>query len=136
MKSIDAEIFEVEQRLHLREASLKRNAVEVKNRSIKALMSPVSIVAAVALGFLVAGGIGRRKAKAKANAPVVSQETKEQTKGFAVGGLLMTAATWFLKNQFGGPVGLAQYVISKLRKDRAPTQTPARVTPTRVTPRY
>lgn len=122
MKSIDKEIFEVEQRLHMREASLKRNARETRQRSVKALMSPVSIVAAVALGFLVAGGVGRRKAKA--SAPAVSKETKEQSKGFAVGGLLMTAATWFMKNQFGGPVGLANFVISKVRKGKTPPQRP------------
>ena len=118
MKSIDAEIFEVERRLHLREASIRRDARELKQRTVKALMSPVSIVAAVALGFLVAGGVGRRKARA--NAPAVSQETKEQSKGFAVGGLLMAAVTWFIKNQFGGPVGLAQFVVSKIRKDEHP----------------
>jgi hypothetical protein len=118
MKSIDAEIFEVEQRLHLREAALKSEAREVKQRSVKALMSPVSIVGAVAAGFLVAGGLGRRKGRK--NAPAVSKETKEQSKGFAVGGLLMTAVTWFIKNQFGGPVGLAQFVISKVRKNQRP----------------
>ena len=122
MKSIDKEIFEVEQRLHIREASLKRSAVQTRQRSVKALMSPVSIVAAVALGFVVAGGVGRRKAKA--SAPAVSKETKEQSKGFAVGGLLMTAATWFIKNQFGGPVGLANFVISKVRKGKAQTPRP------------
>jgi hypothetical protein len=116
MKSIDAEIFEVEQRLHVREASIKRDARDVKQRTVKALMSPVSIVAAVALGFLVAGGVGRRKAKA--GAPAVSRETKEQSKGFALGGLLMTAMTWFIQHQFGGPAGLARFVISKVRKDR------------------
>jgi hypothetical protein len=120
MKSIDAEIYEVEQRLHLREAAIKSEARELKTRGTRALMSPASIVAAVALGFIVAGSVGRRKARR--NAPVVSQETKEQTKGFALGGLLMTAATWFIKNQFGGPVGLAHFVVSKTRKNqpRAP----------------
>ena len=120
MKSIDGEIFEVEQRLHLREAVLKSEARELKQRSARALMSPVSIVGAVAAGFLVAGGLGRRKARK--NAPAVSKETKEQSKGFAVGGLLMTAVTWFIKNQFGGPVGLAQFVVSKIRKN--PGQSP------------
>jgi hypothetical protein len=115
MKSIDAEIFAIEQRLHMHEAAVKRDARELKTRTVKALMSPVSIVAAVALGFLVAGGAGRRKARG--SAPAVSRETKEQSKGFAVGGLLMTAATWFLKSQFGGPVGLARFVVSKVRKD-------------------
>jgi hypothetical protein len=122
MKSIDAEIYAVEQRLHLREASVKHDTRELKRRSVKALMSPVSIVGAVALGFLVAGGIGRRRARGKA--PAVSEETKEQTKGFAVGGLLMTAATWFIRNQFGGPVGLAQYVVSKVRRNDNPGENP------------
>ena len=121
MKSIDAEIYEVEQRLRLRETSIKSEARELKARSMRALMSPASIVAAVALGFVVAGTVGRRRARR--NAPAVSQETREQGKGFAVGGLLMTALTWFIKNQFGGPAGLARFVVSKIRKnqDRAPT---------------
>ena len=121
MKSIDAEIYQLEQRLHLREAAIRGDARELKSRSARALMSPASIVAAVALGFLVAGGIGRRKARR--NAPAVSQETKEQTKGFALGGLILTAATWFIKNQFGGPVGLAQFVVSKIKKSQG--QAPA-----------
>ena len=125
MKSIDKEIFEVEQRLHMREALLRHNARETRQRSVKALMSPVSIVGAVALGFLVAGGVGRKRRRR--DAPAISQQTKEQTKGFAVGGLLMTAATWFIKSQFGGPVGLAHFVISKVRKN--PASGGARVPP-------
>jgi hypothetical protein len=117
MKSIDAEIYQVEQRLRLREAAIRHEARELKTRTAKALMSPASIAAALALGFLVAGGIGRRRARR--NAPAVSQETKEQGKGFALGGLAMTAATWFIRNQFGGPVGLAKYVTAKI-KNRNP----------------
>ena len=127
MKNIDKEIYEVEQRLHLREASLKRNTAEAKKRTVKALMSPVSIIGAVALGFLVAGGVGRRKPRR--NEPVVSQETKEQSKGFAVGGLLMTAATWLVKNQFGGPVGLAHFVLSKVRARQSATAAPRTAPP-------
>jgi hypothetical protein len=36
----------------------------------------------------------------------------------------MTAATWFIKNQFGGPVGLARYVVSKVRKDEIAARSP------------
>jgi hypothetical protein len=115
MKSIDAEIFEIEQRLHVREASLKRGALELKRRSLRALMSPVSIVAAVGLGVVVAGASARRRAGTRA--PAISRETKQKSKGFALGGLLMTAATWFIRSEFGGPVGLAQFVLSKVRKD-------------------
>jgi len=118
VKSIDAEIFEVERRLHLREAALKAETRALRTRTLSALKSPVTVVAAVAAGFLVAGGVGRRRARR--NAPAVSRQTKEQSKGFAVGGLLMTAVTWFIKNQFGGPVGLARFVLSKVRKDPKP----------------
>ena len=118
MKSIDSEIFELERRLHSRESALKAETRELKQRSVRALKSPVTIAAAVAAGFVVAGSLGRRRARR--NAPVVSRETKEQSKGFAVGGLLMTAATWFIRNQFGGPVGLARFVVSKIRRDPPP----------------
>jgi hypothetical protein len=124
MKSIDAEIHEVEQRLRLREAAVKGEARELKTRAARALMSPASIVAAVALGFVVAGAVGRRKARS--GAPAVSKQTKEQGKGFAVGGLLMTAVTWFIKNQFGGPVGLAHFVASKVRQKQHRALPPAR----------
>lgn len=116
MKAIDAEIFQLEQRLHGREAAIKRDARELKIRGVKALMSPVSIAVALAAGFVVAGRAGRRKAGG--SAPALSQDTKEQSKGFALGGVLMAALTWFIKNQFGGPVGLARFAISKIRKDR------------------
>ena len=122
MKRIDAEIFELEQRLHGHEFAIKRDARELKSRTGRALMSPVSIVAAVALGFLVAGRVGLRKARA--GAPAVSRETKEQSKGFALGGVLMAAATWFIKSEFGGPVGLAKFVVSKVRQKENRGQPP------------
>jgi hypothetical protein len=125
MKSIDAEILEIERRLHEREAAIKREARELKTRSARALMSPVSIVAAVALGFLAAGSAARRKARAPIRYRDRRKQTKERSKGFAVGGLLMTAATWLLKNQFGGPVGLARFVISKVGKNEKRAQPPS-----------
>lgn len=111
MKSIDKEIFEVESRLHMREALIKRTASDAKARSLRALASPASLVGAVALGFIVATRLGRRRSRA----PAVSQETKEQGKGFALGTLAMTGATWFIRSQFGGPVGLAQFLLGKIK---------------------
>jgi phage terminase large subunit-like protein len=118
MKSIDKEIFEVENRLHLREARIKQAARDTRARAVKALKSPAAVGGAVALGFVVAGFLGRRKGRVEA--PAVSQQTKEEAKGFAVAGLLMTAATWFIKSQFGGPVGLAHFVISKIKNRNQP----------------
>lgn len=116
MKSIDAEIYEVEQRLSMRKAALGRAAGETKRRAMKAMVSPAVLAGAVVLGFVVAGRIGRGRAKA----PVVSRQTKEQSKGFALGTMLMTAATWLIRSQFGGPAGLAQFALSKLRSSRLP----------------
>lgn len=117
MKSIDKEIFEVESRLHVREAAIKQAARATRQRTVQSLKSPVTIAAAVALGFVVAGGLGRRRA----SGPAVSQKTKEQTKGFALGSLLITGAMWFVRHQFGGPVGLAQFVISKIKNRKQPS---------------
>lgn len=115
MKSIDREIFEVESRLHLREARIKQAARDTKTRTLKALASPASLVGAVALGFIVATSLGRRRTRA----PAVSQETKQQGKGFALGTLAMTGATWFIRSQFGGPLGLAQFVLSKIKSRKS-----------------
>jgi len=54
MKSIDAEIFELERRLHAREAAIRREGRELRQRGTRALISPVSIVGALSLGFVVA----------------------------------------------------------------------------------
>ena len=115
MKSIDAEIVEVERRLHMREAAIRSEGRELRQRGARALMSPVTIVGAVALGFLVAGTAARRRALEPLKYRDRRRQPKE-SKGLALGGLAMTAATWFIRNQFGGPAGLAQFVLSKVRK--------------------
>ena len=116
MKSIDAEIVEVERRLHQREAAIRTEGRELRQRGARALVSPITIVGAVALGFLVAGTAARRRAREPLKYRDRRRQPKEQSKGLALGGLAMTAATWFIRNQFGGPAGLAQFVISKVRK--------------------
>jgi hypothetical protein len=115
MKSIDAEIFEVERRLHTREAAIRSESRELRQRGARALMSPVTIVGALALGFVVAGAAARRRAREPLKYRDRRRQPKE-SKGLALGGLAMTAATWFIRNQFGGPAGLAQFVLSKVRK--------------------
>jgi len=124
MKSIDAEILELERRLHTREAAIRREGRELRQRGARALMSPLSIVAAIALGFVVAGSAARRRARQPLKYRDRRRQPKEQSKGLAIGGLAMTAATWVIKNQFGGPAGLAQFVASKVRKKENRRLTP------------
>ena len=127
MKSIDAEIVEVERRLHAREAAIRREGRELRQRGTRALISPVSIVGALALGFVVAGTAARRRAREPLKYRDRRRQPKDSSKGLALGGLAMTAATWFIKNQFGGPVGLAQFVLSKVRKDQDRALTARRI---------
>ena len=130
MKSIDAEIAAVEQRIGQRKVALAYHTRAAQRRAAKKMVPPLALVGTVALGFFVAGlARGRRDRRA---APVVAQDTREQGKGFALGTLLMTGATWFIRSQFGGPVGLAQFVLSKARGGRSeatavPAEAPVRV---------
>ena len=124
MKRIDAEIFEVEQRMHEREAAIKQGVRELRSRGTRALMSPMTIGAVLVLGVVAVGAAARRKATAPVRHRDRRKQTGEPSKGFALGGVLMTAATWFVKNQFGGPVGLARFVISKVHKNENPAPPP------------
>jgi hypothetical protein len=125
MKSIDAEIVEVERRLHMREAAIRSEGRELRQRGARALVSPVTIVGAIALGFVVAGAAARRRAREPLKYRDRRRQPKEaQSKGLALGGLAMTAATWLIRNQFGGPAGLAQFVLSKVRKQQNRSQLP------------
>jgi len=127
MKSIDAEIAAVEERIAARKVLLRHTASTAKRRAAKRLGPPALLAGAVVLGLVALRFVrGRKTAE-----PVVAQDTKEQGKGFALGTLAMTGATWLIRSQFGGPVGLAHFVLSKVRGDRrAPaTAVPADIPP-------
>jgi hypothetical protein len=121
MKSIDAEIAAVEQRIGARKVALAYTASATKQRALKRMTSPAMLIGAVAVGFLAAGAIRRRKAKPE-RVPDRRKSVREEgkKKGFALGTLLMTGLTWLVRSQFGGPVGLAQFVLSKVRQSRSP----------------
>jgi hypothetical protein len=126
MKSIDAEILEVERRLALRKVALAHTASAAKRRAVTRLRSPAMMVGAVALGFLAAGLVRKKKTPAPAPDRRKSARDEGKKKGFALGTLAMTGLTWLIRSQFGGPVGLAQFVLSKLRHSRSPaTAVPA-----------
>jgi hypothetical protein len=123
MKSIDAEIAAVEQRIGQRKLTLAGTTRAAKRKAARTVVPPLAVVGALALGFFVAQRARRRGQRSE---PVVAQDTREQSKGFALGTLLMTGATWFIRSQFGGPVGLAQFVLSRLHGGRSPaTAVPA-----------
>jgi hypothetical protein len=127
MKRIDAEIAAVERRIGARKVAIAYAADTAKQRASSKLRSPAMLgVGAVALGLVVLKVVrGRRRS---ADVPQRRSIDREQTKGFALGTLLMTGATWLVRSQFGGPVGLAQFVLAKVRQSRSPaTAAPAQI---------
>ena len=118
----DQEIYEVEKRIAERRHRVEAVARQSGRAALKTLTSPWTLAGAAAVGFLVAGGIHRKHA----HGPTVSRETKEKAKGGAIASMAMAAATWVIKSQFGSPVAMAQYFLSKVKKQ--PPQ-PVRASP-------
>ncbi|MBV9190084.1 MAG: hypothetical protein JO292_02940 [Betaproteobacteria bacterium] len=108
----DQEIYEVERRIAERRHRVEAVARQSGQAALRALTSPWAIGAAAVLGFLAACGILRRhEHRAKLS--------RDQKKAAKVGGLTsiaMAAASWLIKAQFGSPAALAQFVMSKVKK--------------------
>jgi hypothetical protein len=108
---MDSDILEVENRIREREVKLKLLARQTGRRTLTALTSPASLAGVAALGFLAGGGVGRRHPKENGDA---------KKKAVGIGGLLMTAAMWFIKARFGTPWAAAEYALSKIQKRHPP----------------
>ena len=126
----DQEIFEVEKRIAERRARVERTFRETGRQTVRALTSPWAIGAAAVLGFVVAGGLHLRHRHEATSAPA-----PRGTKAGAASSLAMAAATWFIKSQFGSPVEMARFVLSKVKrpKETAPRGPASRV-PDRLRP--
>jgi hypothetical protein len=129
MKRIDAEIAAVEQRIGARKVAIAYSAAAAKQRAVSRLKSPAVLGAGAAAAGLIVLAVARRRRK-PAEVPQRRSADREPAKGLALGTLLMTGATWFIRSQFGGPVGLAHAVLAKVRDGRSPaTGVPAESPP-------
>ena len=117
----DPEIQSVEERIAQRRARLKAVAQETKREGVQRLASPVVLVGASVLGFLVGGGLKRREPKYKDR----RKNTAKGAKVTGIAGLAMTGAMWFIKARFGTPWAAAEYVLSKVKKKDSPALRPA-----------
>jgi hypothetical protein len=123
----DHEIYEVEQRIAARRSRVRQEAAAAGRRTMQKLSSPVALIGAAALGFLVAGGLGRDRE------PPHPERRKSDhvkaAKATGIAGVLMTGAMWIIKAQYGSPVQLAQVLLEKFqkRKDAPRIQKPPRL---------
>lgn len=118
----DREIYEVEQRIAERRHRVEAVARQSGQAALRTLTSPWALGAAAVLGFLAAGGIMRRHE----HRATLSRSEKKAAKVGGLASVAMAAASWIIKAQFGSPAALAQFVMSKVK--RQPPQ-PVRASP-------
>ena len=126
---LDDEIVQLEHRIVGRKHLLSRVGRETGRRTLDVLASPVTVAGALALGFAVGGGLGRRKEKPPTRR---ADDKLARAKASGIVGLALSGAMWLVKHQFGGPVGLARFLVEKARQRGAPREYPAREFPPRV----
>jgi hypothetical protein len=118
----DEEIYEVEKRIAERRHRVELAARASARQAMRALTSPWALAGAAVIGFLAAGGVQRHRRVVH-----VERRRKKEPKAGAIAGVAMAAASWFIKSQFGSPVGLAQFILAKMRKEPAPAVPWSRV---------
>jgi|SRR5687768_1843088 hypothetical protein len=116
----DNEIYEVEQRIALRRGQLARHSREAGSRALQALASPAALIGAAALGFFVAGGLSRRHKEPPHPERRKSDHTKA-AKATGLAGLVVPAAMWLMRAQWGSPVHFAQAMLEKFQRRKAAT---------------
>ena len=116
----DQEIFEVEKRIALRRAQLKRHAGDAKTRATRSLASPIALLAAAGIGFVLANSFARRQKEPPHPERRKSDHLKAaKATGFA--GILSTGAMWLIKAKYGSPVNAAQALLQKFSSRKVPT---------------
>lgn len=114
----DQEIYDVEKRIADRRHRVEQSARQTGRATLRALTSPAALAGAAVVGFLLAGGWQRRR-RSKPERHM-SYSDKKAAKASVWSGLGMTALTWFIKSQFGGPVDMAKFFLTKLKKKEPP----------------
>jgi hypothetical protein len=119
---IDDEIYELEQRLARRRHSIEYLAGAAKNRAMKGLLSPVTLISAAGLGFIATLGLARRRKVQYVPAHAVGKAGR-----FAgIAGVLASVAFSVLRAQFGSPTQIAQMLLAKFQKPSRPPAYSAR----------
>jgi hypothetical protein len=114
----DNEIFEVESRIAARRAQVKKRANDAGRRALQTLASPGALIAAAALGFVAARAVSRHQEKPPHPERRKSDHLKA-AKATGIVGLLMPAAMWFVRAQWGSPVRAAQLILEKIGSKKA-----------------
>jgi hypothetical protein len=114
----DNEIFELEQRIAAHRAQMKRHAQEAKARALHKMASPGALIAAAALGFLAAKALARRNQTPPHPERRKSDHLKA-AKATGLAGMVLPAAMWLVRAQWGSPVRAAEALLQKMSGRKA-----------------
>jgi hypothetical protein len=114
----DQEIYEVETRIAARRAQVKKHAREAGTRTLQKLASPPALIAAAALGFFAAAAVVKRQQKPPHPERRKSDHLKA-AKATGIAGMLLPAAMWLVRAQWGSPARAAQLLMEKMSKKKA-----------------
>jgi hypothetical protein len=113
----DQEIYEVEQRIALRRSQVVRHSKDAGRRAVQGLASPAALIGAAALGFFLAAAVAKRQQKPPHPERRKSDHTKA-AKATGLAGVLLPAAMWFVRAQWGSPVNAAQVLLDRFQKKK------------------
>jgi hypothetical protein len=119
----DQEIYEVEQRIAQRRSQMKQHAGIATTRAQQVLASPLALIAAAGLGFMVANSFARKRREPKHPERRKSDHTKA-AKATGIAGLLTTGAMWFIRAQYGSPIRAVQALAEKFQRRKPATSMP------------
>ena len=113
----DQEIFDLEKRLAQRRAQLGHDAHQAGHLAMQKLTSPVALIAAAGIGFLLANSFARRRRE-----PPHPERRKDdhlkKAKATGIAGILTTGLMWVIKAKYGSPVQAAQALLQKFSSSR------------------
>jgi len=116
----DRDIYEIEKRIAERRHRVEGALRDTGRQTLRALTSPWALGAAALAGFLLAGGLRRRRER-----PVERRRTPHTAvKASTLSSLAMAAATWVIRSQFGSPVDMARFVVSKVKSQKEEKRPP------------
>ncbi|HEX7054975.1 MAG TPA: hypothetical protein VF211_13700 [Burkholderiales bacterium] len=121
----DREIYEVEKRIAERRQRVEAAFKATGRQALRSLSSPLALAAAGLAGFLLAGGVRRRRGRER-----VEPAAGKAGKASALSSAAMAVATWLIKSQFGSPVDMARFFIDRIKSRKA--SAPERAAPSRV----
>jgi hypothetical protein len=116
----DHEIFQVEARIARRRAQLKREVIQARERAVRRLASPVALIAAAGLGFVLASSFARRRREPPHPERRKSDHVKA-AKATGLAGLITTGAMWFIRLKYGSPAQLAHVLLQKFQSRKTST---------------